>query len=601
MTKKTVDELPTIGDTQEENAQTILQQNGITFKGRERPNPINQINITSEAQLVAEFGAGIDIPDFANVKIVLDDNISLSIPIKRGIGTSLTLEGATAGLSLTYTGTGDVFQNSSGAMIPPNLPNELIIRNLKLVGDATAPDAADGTNTALNFFQLGPVILDTVEFNGFAKVGPLGAAAFIADLVIVSNTPIGIILNGVFGIDIDTLNLFNPISGPLDVGTTLLSIIGSPFGPVAATVNNLLLFNLSGGFPVPPAAGESCIFFDPNVLATSSLTISNSPNVQPADFFQPGSKLQTEATDSVGNPGSVEYNTLSKNELVVGDRVTISGFATAAYNGTFTVTVHDGVGKFETGVAFDITEGFVGLTENMPIEISGVTDIGGGTLEFTTFSVHDLVVGRVVRLTDFTSYNGTFVISAVPTTSTFRIDNLTFGVTETGFARPKSLDSIDVPVNSQDNVGTPDSMFTAEAGLELFGSEQVVTINTISVPEVIPNAAWAYTRLERFIEGVATEGQVIAQDIGLRRYSIAYSATIERVGGGSQTLGIVIFKNGVDITFNAPITVNTGKIQITGSDIIELTLGDTLQIAVVNLIDTNDIDVSQVSLVINRA
>jgi len=234
------------------------------------------------------------------------------------------------------------------------------------------------------------------------------------------------------------------------------------------------------------------------------------------------------------------------------------------------------------------------------LAVTSVSDFGGQA-RFGAAS-HGYVTGDRVVHSGFSeaSYNGTFIVGTVPTGSEYMV-GVAFVANDTGNTTQAGRDSTDVSVRSVNNLGNPDSMFTGDAGLEIFGSEQTVTINTISVPEVITNAGWAFSNLERFEIGVNNEGQVNTQDTALRRYSIGYSGTIEKVGGGSVNVGIVLLKNGSLISFNAPHTVNTGKIQITGSDIIELTKDDTLQVGAINYADTSNIDVSQIGLVVNLA
>ena len=63
MTDVRVDQLLDIGDTQKPDALVMLQQDGVSFKGPTRPNPPREINVTSQAQLEAQFGTDLEIPD----------------------------------------------------------------------------------------------------------------------------------------------------------------------------------------------------------------------------------------------------------------------------------------------------------------------------------------------------------------------------------------------------------------------------------------------------------------------------------------------------------------------------------------------------------
>lgn len=238
------------------------------------------------------------------------------------------------------------------------------------------------------------------------------------------------------------------------------------------------------------------------------------------------------------------------------------------------------------------------------ITAASAQDNGSGGTEFVTSGVHNLIVGQSVVLYDFTgipAYNGTFIVTAMDSTISFEV-TVPFDGADTGFVNATSLTSTDIRVLSEKNKGSPDSMFIAETGLDIFGSE--ITIASVAQDgfSIITDVNWVSLNLERFIEGVINTGQLVCIDPGIKKYNISYSATIEKSGGGGTDIGIIILKNGLNVAFNPPHTSNTGKIQISGTDIIELTDTDTLDIAVINYDATSaDIIISQASLVVSRA
>ncbi len=213
---------------------------------------------------------------------------------------------------------------------------------------------------------------------------------------------------------------------------------------------------------------------------------------------------------------------------------------------------------------------------------------------------HGYVVGDRIVHSGFSesSYNGTFIVGSVPTASEY-MTGVAFNGNSSGNTTKAGRDSTDVNVRAINNKGTPDGMFTGDSGLETFAVPQTVIINTISVPEVITNAGWAFSNLERFSEGVSNQGQLIADDAETRKYRVFYSGTLEKVAGGATDIGIVLLKNGIIIGFNPPHTDNSNKVQISASDIIELGPTDTLDIAVVNYANTDNISVSQAGIVVS--
>lgn len=244
--------------------------------------------------------------------------------------------------------------------------------------------------------------------------------------------------------------------------------------------------------------------------------------------------------------------------------------------------------------------------------INSVSSIAanGGTAKtrFHVAAAHNLVVGAVVTLVDFSEpYNGTFIVAAVDTPITgvtFDIEStdLAFTNDDIGAFTAESLDGTDVRVLSEANTGTADSAFLAQAGLEIFSSPFSSVSLTQNGDETVIDAAWQYGALERFEPGAASTGELVCIDPGIKKYRIDYSGTIEKSGGGTTNIGIIISKNFINVSFNATHSVNAGNIYISSTDILELTDGDVVGIAVINYDATAAvIDVSQLNVTISEA
>lgn len=95
------------------------------------------------------------------------------------------------------------------------------------------------------------------------------------------------------------------------------------------------------------------------------------------------------------------------------------------------------------------------------ITIDSVADNGSGNAQFTTAAVHGLRVGTPVVLSAFateTTYNGTFIVTAIPTTTTFDVEEV-FTATDTGNVNASSFDQTDNVVLASNNTGSQDSMY----------------------------------------------------------------------------------------------------------------------------------------------
>ena len=507
MAKKTISELDDILLSQEASAVVAIEQNGLTFKAPVRPNPPRQINVKSQAQLEAELGANLEIPDSTGITIFVDESFSLSKPFKIGDNSALRIQSGVIRTVITYTGVGAMFQNTN----PANLIGSLIIQDIVFAGNSNS-SFVDIRGilppTAISLFLISELSISSFNSLGYASMAINDIAKLLP-----TNITTGIFFENALAVIMSQ----SAITQIATHDMTFVSI--STFFP--ATIN----LNIFNGFGYD--ATDTMFYLAPTIPTSANISVTNAI-LTLGDLFQQG--LEIPATASA---------------------------AGADVNDT----------------QFDIT-------------------------------AHNLKVGQVIELADFGTfpgYNGIHRVTVVNDANSVDIDVAFLGVDATGNVNAQSLDSTAIQVSAQSNPGQADSMFTGDAGLELFGSEPTVTINTIGVPEVITSASWAFSNLERFSIGVTTEGQLISDEPSTKRFSVAYSGTVEKVGGGSVDVGIVILKNGTNVSFNAPHTVNTGKIQISASDIVELTAGDIIQVAVINYVDTSDIDISQISLVVNKA
>jgi len=239
------------------------------------------------------------------------------------------------------------------------------------------------------------------------------------------------------------------------------------------------------------------------------------------------------------------------------------------------------------------------------VDIPATAVIASGLNTQFDITDHDLVIGRAVVLkgfTGFTAYNGTHFVTAVNGVNSVDIGVGFLGADSSGIMNAASLDQTDIRVDARNNPGQPDSMFTGSAGLEIFGSEISSSSLAQNAFEVITSASWGFDNLERTSVGVSNEGQLVIDSPTPIKYNISYNGTIEKTGGGGTDIGIILIKNGSEeIAFNPPHTTNSGKIQIFGSDLVELEGTDTLQVAVKNY-DTGAavIVISQISLVLSK-
>ena len=113
----------------------------------------------------------------------------------------------------------------------------------------------------------------------------------------------------------------------------------------------------------------------------------------------------------------ITYATATSHNLVVGDVITVTGASPSGYNGTYTVT--------STPTSYTFT---VAQASNPGAWTSGGTFTSGrfwsgGVITFTSTANHNYSVGTVVVVSGASpaSYDGTYTVTAVPSSTTFSV------------------------------------------------------------------------------------------------------------------------------------------------------------------------------------
>ena len=239
------------------------------------------------------------------------------------------------------------------------------------------------------------------------------------------------------------------------------------------------------------------------------------------------------------------------------------------------------------------------------IAINSVADNGSGDARFTTAAAHGLVVGQAVVLDEFvteTTYNDTFIVTAIPTTTTFDVEEA-FTATDTGNMNKSSLDSTSVLVSAENNQGSPDSMSQAEARtgatLEVDGSGGV----DVPIQDLTPAPG-------DWIEDPTTEEFTVDTSTGVTTYNgikdktflIQYQLTAIPSSGPAQILDFDVHINGI-IQTKATTTIDTSSATKTTyiGGLFVLSTGDTVQLFKENLTNTNNTDVSVATVLITSS
>ncbi len=306
---KTINQLSDIGNTQESTAVVAIEQNGSTFKASVRPNPPRQINVTSQAQLEAELGVNLEIPDSDKITIVVDESFTLTKPFLIGANSVLEIYASTIEGTITYTGTDTMFR----PIVAGNTIRALLIHDMFITGN--------GTQLFCNVTVTSRCFIEQPRVASFKGAFLEGGAVKFDNLAAVNWSGTFIIKNPV-SVNISNTNLRN---SPSNQVTFLSFIVG---------INSRIV--IDGNPESILSADEALVFFDPNAPPTASFIISGT-TISAGDFYQQGSDLSVVFVGDNGN-GKMFVTTSTPHLFQNGQVVVLSGFTESTYNGTFKVS-----------------------------------------------------------------------------------------------------------------------------------------------------------------------------------------------------------------------------------------------------------------------
>lgn len=285
-----------------------------TFKASVLPNPEIQINVRTEAQLVAELGTSLVIPDGTAVSISIDDSFTLTKPFLIGDGASLELFAPNFETVLTYDDTGNTLfqQNTANAI------RALILGNLQITAANSTELLMDGLEGSSRLF------IDDTRLTNFANLGEIDFLFVRLSSVAPVNVGQGFILNAVTTLVMRASLIRNPSAN----GATFISVISNGT-PISFLTDDSLTSTL--------LAGDRMFYFDAISAAGSEYSVKDTKLAGGGDFFQVGVNANADAI--AGAPAGSIRLTVTSHGLDVGQVVNVSGFVVnTGYNATTIVT-----------------------------------------------------------------------------------------------------------------------------------------------------------------------------------------------------------------------------------------------------------------------
>lgn len=298
-------------DLQTSLAQVMIQQGAATFRTSVRPNPEVQINVRTQAQLEAELGVNLVIPDFTTVTVSYDKSFTQTKPFLIGEGAVLETIAPNVETNITYDDTGNtLFQKNTANPIRALITNNLQFTSAngteifvdELVG--TSRLFIDDTRIA-NFAKIGIVEFPFVRFNSIAPV----------------NVGIGLILRRCTTLVMRASLLRNPAAN----GTTFISIITDGV-PISVLVDDSLTSTI--------LPGDRLFYLDPNSPVGTIYSLKDTEISGGGDFYQLG--VNTTADIVAASPNGIRL-TVTAHGLDIGQVVKLSGFIVNTQNNITTI------------------------------------------------------------------------------------------------------------------------------------------------------------------------------------------------------------------------------------------------------------------------
>lgn len=488
--------------------------------------------------------------------------------------TGSQLEGINPGVNIwTYTGTGAIVESANIGSIS--------IENAFLLSTNSAATAIDLQGTG----QLS-ITETAIVSNNLGNVSDWS-------LILVGNSTF---LNFDTGLTLDNVALaaFRSIAVVSNSGVasarSMIRLTGRKTKTIAFEFGQLVPIAPFTAFYISPTINKDAritLDFQDEAFGNPLFEVGLTGSITAFANADPSSVAVTSVTD---NSGVGVFTTTAVHNLELEDVVVHTGFSEGTYNGTFVVSKITSTTEYEVTLN-DVNVAFVAT--------------GTGTLQnkrvLVTDTAHGLTVNDTpVLITGTTNYEGGFNIKDVMT-NTFEIQQVFVSDDATGTWDSGSLDETEPRVVVTNSPPTSPSRITGEFDFVDIASPQLVTITATDTPVAINGGNWTNQELQRMTADVGNDGIATITAQGTQDYLIEFGALFEKLLGGVTNIALTILVNGVDVTVNPPRSVNSGIIQISGSKIIPLSTGDTVQLAVFNTNDTNNIEVSQASMTISIA
>ena len=176
--------------------------------------------------------------------------------------------------------------------------------------------------------------------------------------------------------------------------------------------------------------GPASWYYQPAFAPLDAVFVINNHDVNRSAWYYP-TDYQIPITTATRAANVITFTTASDHELQPGFEVSTAGTANGTFSGVFTVATVPNSTQFTVaniGPGATSAGGFVGINNpiHFPWEIKmSARARTGGTATYTTTKAHNMSLGYHVTIEGFTdpTFNGEFIVTGMPTTTTFQVAN----------------------------------------------------------------------------------------------------------------------------------------------------------------------------------
>jgi len=223
------------------------------------------------------------------------------------------------------------------------------------------------------------------------------------------------------------------------------------------------------------------------VGATGSGIIAQSSSSTVAAITGNNAAISASPNGATESGNTVTITTTAAHGLAVGDTVNLTGIGVAGYNGNFTVSTVVNTTRF---TVLNATTGLAASGGGNAAKLVSGASSNGSTATITTTAAHGLSVGQTVTVSGVgvADYNGTFVVTAIPTLSSFTYSLATTAIAAAAGSLTETGNTVTVTTATPHGLAAGQTVSIAGAGVTAYNGIYTVASAPTGTTFTVTNA-----------------------------------------------------------------------------------------------------------------